>query len=211
MVNKYKIPNNCLAAIPPKLNPEVKAAVNEAALKRDLRLEKVQSQMGASLSALGRAFSALANLPHTEEESYVQAIEALNDGAKLLADIHHEQSLSRQNVISINLDQNLKKISSDAELDGWLFGENLHEKIKRAKQIEKSGEELRSSISRKPTKPEPKNLRNPPRQVVLGGQQPFRKKTRPFVKTQGPQSRRTRDYPYHYPQKTTSQSWRQHY
>lgn len=33
LMSKYKIPENCQSAAPPKLNPEIKAAVNETAIK----------------------------------------------------------------------------------------------------------------------------------------------------------------------------------
>lgn len=202
LLQKYRIPSNCPSAFPPKLNPEVKAAVNETALKRDQRLEKTQSQMGASLAALGQALSWL--IQPEENGQRLKIIEALSDGARLLADIHHEHSISRQNVISTNLDKSVKLIIENVELDGWLFGENLNERMKNAKQIEKSAEELKYKT--RPVKKvhtEAKNVRYPPRQPVLGGSQ--------FSKRQMTSARvrqQRRDQPQHYYQKRVSEKTR---
>lgn len=179
LLGKYKIPVNCTSAAPPKLNPEVKAAINEAALKRDERLEKVQLQMGVSLAALGKALSLLVSSSQSEEESRnLEIIEALSDGAKLLADIHHDQSVSRQNVVCVSLDKNLKKIIETTDIDGWLFGENLSEKMKNLKQIEKSGDFLKSRpIPMKKGKGDQKNYKIPLRQPqALGGTGNFRRR-----------------------------------
>lgn len=133
----------------------------------------MQSQMGASLAALGKALSLLVNLPQPKDK--LDIIEALSDGARLLADTHHEQSVSRQNVIATNLDKNIKTVTESIELDGWLFGVNLHERMKNAKQIEKSGEVLKPKpvLTRKFST---KNFRNPPRQQSLGGPQAYKKR-----------------------------------
>ncbi|XP_030761270.1 uncharacterized protein LOC115886315 [Sitophilus oryzae] len=178
VMEKYKVPKNCLSCSSPKLNPEVLAAINETAIKRDERLVKVQSQMGKSLAALGKALSMLISLEPQEGDQMIPIIEALSDGARLLADIHHEQSISRQNVVSFGLDKHLKEIVGTA-VDTWLFGENLGERIKNVKQIEKSGQELLKPkvLPLKKKTSDPKNSRAPPRRSsVLAGSQSFKRK-----------------------------------
>lgn len=59
LINKYPPVKNCWLMAAPKLNLEVKAAISEMSYRRDERLAKVQAQVGASLSAIGRALSRL--------------------------------------------------------------------------------------------------------------------------------------------------------
>ncbi|KAJ8911119.1 hypothetical protein NQ315_003294 [Exocentrus adspersus] len=174
LIKKYQIPQNLTAAQPPVLNPEIKAAVAEASITRDQRLEKTQNQMGKALAALGIAQTALLSMLKEEGGDRLrQVIETLNDAARLSADIHHDQSLSRQHVISLNLDRNVKDLIQNTTLDGWLFGENLSERFKAAKAIEKTGQELRAQQKMAPKAARPRtgseNLKPPPRQT-LGGQ-----------------------------------------
>ncbi|KAJ8926660.1 hypothetical protein NQ314_020963 [Rhamnusium bicolor] len=149
IIKKYPYPQNLTMVQPPKLNPEIKAAVTETSINRDRRLEKVQAQMGTSLSAL------------------------VNDAARLLADIYHEQSLSRQYVVSVNLDKNVRDLLHDASVDGWLFGDNLSERFKAAKAIEKTGQELKvqhkPSTSKFKSKTSSKNFKAPAGQGWVSG------------------------------------------
>ncbi|KAJ8964125.1 hypothetical protein NQ314_005121 [Rhamnusium bicolor] len=131
---------------PPKLNPEVRAAANELALKRDMRLIKIQAQMGACMSALGRALTLLLKegKDEGEERNNLPLMELIGDAVRLLADFHHEESEFRQNLVSLNLDKSLRDMLNNTSLDGWLFGDNLSDRLKTAKAIEKSGEELKT-------------------------------------------------------------------
>lgn len=101
-------------------------------------------------------------------------IEAINDGARLLAEVHHLQSVSRQGLISLGLDKGVKDLIQSTQLDGWLFGKELGDRFKAVKAIQKSGQELRGPkrIVSKPKVSVPKNRQGPPRQqVALGGSQ----------------------------------------
>lgn len=55
LLTKYPLPPNLSAAKPPQLNIELKSALPHASIKRDIRLEQVQSQMGLVFVALGKA------------------------------------------------------------------------------------------------------------------------------------------------------------
>lgn len=56
---KYPTPNNCVALAAPKLNAEILASANQATIQRDNRLVVIQHQVGAALSAVGKALSEL--------------------------------------------------------------------------------------------------------------------------------------------------------
>ncbi|CAG9772975.1 unnamed protein product [Ceutorhynchus assimilis] len=142
------------------------AAINEVSLKRDERLEKVQAQMGTSLAALGKALSMLMNraesLSETDDQ-LLEIIEAVSDGDKLLTDIYYNQSVSRQNAVSVNLDKSLKSFIENTDFDGWLFGTNLSKRLEQEKQIVKSGEELKLKVTpQKKPRMDSKNSQYPP-------------------------------------------------
>ncbi|CAH0549561.1 unnamed protein product [Brassicogethes aeneus] len=140
LILKYPRPKNCVLMAAPKLNFEVKAAVNQSTLKRDERLGATQTQVGASLAALGKALSVLLNM---DEDTNLPLIEAISDAARLLADVHFQESESRRALVSLTLQKDLKDTLINAAYDGWLFGEDLAERVKTAKAIEKSGQELK--------------------------------------------------------------------
>ncbi|XP_050312154.1 uncharacterized protein LOC126747509 [Anthonomus grandis grandis] len=57
IMEKYLPPENCKDLEPPKINPEVKAAISEPVLKRDERLVQFQQQAGAALVLVGSVLS----------------------------------------------------------------------------------------------------------------------------------------------------------
>lgn len=79
-------------------------AVGEAAKSRDARLATIQSQMGVALSALGKGLSKLIN-QESDNEIMRPYIEIISDAARILADIHHSQSLSRRSLVCLDLEK----------------------------------------------------------------------------------------------------------
>lgn len=148
---KYPVIGNCPLSAAPKLNLEVKASVSEAVTNRDSRLANLQSQIGAALSALGKALTILLD-EEDEKKNNLQVIELMSDAGRLMADLHHEKSKSRRVLISSDLNKTFKETLTDASLDGWLFGDNLGDRMKVAKALEKSSLELRTPGARKQTR-----------------------------------------------------------
>ncbi|KAJ8913473.1 hypothetical protein NQ315_013853 [Exocentrus adspersus] len=134
LMEKYLSPENCPLLNAPTVNPEVKAAVQEAILRRDARLAHLQQQIGASLSAIGLALTSMLK----NKDGDKQYIEMLGDAGRLLANIHHSESLSRRELISINLSRELKEPLTSTPITGLLFGTDLETRIKTAKDLEKS-------------------------------------------------------------------------
>lgn len=153
LIQKYPPPANCLAMDGLKLNPEIVAAVSEATLKRDERLRDKQVQLGASIASIGKALSLV--IKHaTEGGGDTQLVELLGDAGRMLCDIHHGDTLARRTILANGLNKNVKEVAETAPIDTWLFGDNLAERIKAAKAIERSSKDLqpvRSQI----TKPRP--------------------------------------------------------
>lgn len=118
----YPPAENCQNLGAPKLNEEVSSAISEAVIKRDARLADLQTQVGASLAAIGRVLSSM-----LEEEGGGDRgnIRLLSDAGRLLANLHHSESNSRRDLISLNLNRDLRHTINNATVDGWLFGDNL--------------------------------------------------------------------------------------
>ncbi|CAH0562876.1 unnamed protein product [Brassicogethes aeneus] len=95
---------------------EIKAAVNQSTLKRDESLGATQIQIGSSLAALGKALSVLLNM---DEETNLPLIEAISDAARLLADVHFQESESHRALVSLTLKKDLKDTLINAAYDGW--------------------------------------------------------------------------------------------
>nr|CAI5847049.1 unnamed protein product [Callosobruchus analis] len=91
LVKKYPPIANCKLVAAPLRNEEVKVTVSESVLKRDERLATVQSQVGACLSALGKALNLLLQDEEKEDSKHLQLIELLNNTARMLADVHYQE------------------------------------------------------------------------------------------------------------------------
>lgn len=195
LIEKYPSPENCLLLCPPKVNPEVKAAVPSQALRRDDRLVSRQEQIGAALAAIGATIS---NLLEEGGEDKLKHIEALGDAGRLLADVHYAESNSRRDLISINLNKSLKDTLNNACVDGWLFGSNLEERVKTSKELEKSSALLKqvkqTTPFKKPTQTIPLNARGP----LQRSSGDFRS-GRPQYPSPHPQQRRTYQLPVRRP------------
>ncbi|KAJ8980422.1 hypothetical protein NQ317_018814 [Molorchus minor] len=145
MLNKHLVPENLPGLLIPKLNPEVTAALSSQVLKRDERLVQKQQQLVTSISAIGKAISLMIEKQRGDDREY---IELLSNAGRLLCDFHHNETKIRRDLISINLNKDLRDTLTDAPIDQYLFGASLDERLKTAKILEKSSIELKpGSIS----------------------------------------------------------------
>lgn len=147
---------NCDLVAPPKLNPEVLLSMTDQHKARDSRLANMQNCLGASITAIGKALTILLK----EEgggENNIQLIEWLSDAGRLLTNAHHSQTESRKILVSADLNKNYKDTLTNASVDGWLFGENLTERVKAAKALERSSADLKPAKTHTKT-PNKKNL-----------------------------------------------------
>lgn len=144
LIKKYPVPENCPLIAPPKLNLAVASAISESVTRRDTRIATLQGQLGAAISAIG---SVITILLKKEEGENLSHVENLSDACRLLADMHHSESTSRRDLASYDLNKSLKETLNNVPVDGWLFGENLEERVKASKSI------ARSSLDLKSTKP----------------------------------------------------------
>ncbi|KAJ8916916.1 hypothetical protein NQ315_013386 [Exocentrus adspersus] len=130
LISKYPPPSNCQLLRASKLNPLVADALLDSVSRRGNRLQALQSQIGASISAIGAVLSSMLK----EEEgagSSKQYIQALSDAGRMLADILHAETISRT--------------LTEAPVDEWLFGANLEERVKAKKEMERTSLHLKAS------------------------------------------------------------------
>ncbi|XP_063896309.1 uncharacterized protein LOC135118385 [Helicoverpa armigera] len=146
LLKEYTIPENCTLLQAPKLNPEISAAVTEAARSRDKRVESVQQQLGQGIVALNKGLELLLD----DGKDRLQAVKFLSDSCRLLCDLHHHETEARKRFITPGLDKSFLNIMQDVDRDEMLFGNKLSDKIKATKVIEKHGLQIK-----KPT-PQPK-------------------------------------------------------
>ncbi|KAB0804972.1 hypothetical protein PPYR_01942 [Photinus pyralis] len=178
LLSCYLPPSNLKALEPPKLNLEVAAAINEPARNRDMRLLQFQKQLGSSLSALGYALSSLLE---QKGEADLRLVQPLSDAGKLLADLFSSYSSVRKELVSLGLKKELKETLNSVEVDTWLFGTNLDERVKASKNLEKISQELKPVKATTSSNRVSKNFKGTPHvNRVRRDQQPFRQPTRQY-------------------------------
>ncbi|KAJ8964279.1 hypothetical protein NQ314_005013 [Rhamnusium bicolor] len=171
LLEKHPPPENCPFLSAPKLNEVVAGASTQAVLRRDVRLSNLQNQLGAGMTAIGRAISAI--IPN-EEGGRLLAIEALGDASRLLLDIFNQETKARQDLVAINLNKDIKDVFDKVHADEWLFGANLEEKLKASKDLARSSLDLKINKPKntiRQTLRQSLNRRSPPRISYNPGRQ----------------------------------------
>lgn len=138
LCQQYAVPGNCDLLMAPTLNPEAKAALTSFNIKRDHALKDNQQQIGTALSALSQATELLIS-----KETPEKVLKPLSDACRLLCDYHNVQTKTRRNFVISAVKPELKDMLINTSRNEFLFGENLNEQIKTAKNIQKSGEGLK--------------------------------------------------------------------
>ncbi|XP_045492703.1 uncharacterized protein LOC123692103 [Colias croceus] len=140
LYKEYLVPNNCDLLLAPALNPEVKAALPEALIKRDTSLSYRQKQLGVALSAL----ATVTQMVIANETSKQKILKPLSDACRLLCDSHHAETRTRRKFVISSINTKLKDALIETKRDALLFGDNISDKLKAAKSIQQSGESLKN-------------------------------------------------------------------
>ncbi|KAI8420763.1 hypothetical protein MSG28_007977 [Choristoneura fumiferana] len=155
LTEKYLTPSNFPKAIAPKLNSELVAALSETMIKRDKKFEYRQNLIGKILSCLG---SLLTDIMKGNLNS-LKLIEGINDSAKILCNMYYYDNIVRKHLALSSLPGSVKQAIASAPTDTYLLGENLSERLKAAKAIERNGTLLQQS-KQPAKKPPPKTNLN---------------------------------------------------
>ncbi|XP_077263344.1 uncharacterized protein LOC143898093 [Temnothorax americanus] len=137
LLKKYGTPENCLFINPPKINPEVKASLNEAFITRDTRLVDKQEKVTVCLAVLG---TTLSDLLKGQSVDKLTLLERLSDIGRLLVDLQREETLTRRALILPNLNASVREALKATVVDEWLFGKQLEENLKTShiKKLQRS-------------------------------------------------------------------------
>lgn len=146
LVKKYPPPKNLDSLRAPEVNEEIVQILSQETLRKDKYLTIAQSQLCAATSAIGLSLNRILN----EDNELLRAIlPNLSDAGKLLTDLHHYLSISRRYGILPTIDGSIKHTIQNCNIDTKLFGSDLCDKVKSARELEKSSKDLRPSPSRK--------------------------------------------------------------
>lgn len=130
---------NDLSFEAPTLNPEFTGILIDTAKRRDAYLKKTQNTIGAALVALGSAISLMIK-PSSEDDLEVLARQW--DCAKLLMDAFEDKTRTRRKLIIPCVDKKWKSVLEATAPGKFLFGDELVEKLKLAKSVEKAGNDM---------------------------------------------------------------------
>lgn len=150
LLKAHAPPINCVLTDPPKLNEEIKVSINEKSKKRDDRIVEKQKKITACLALLG---SSIVDMIGSNKEgdgnpklsaTQIELIKKLNEAARLLADLQRDETQTRRSLILAALSSSQKETLETGEADEWLFGQKLGDRLKAAKSIVRSGNELKT-------------------------------------------------------------------
>lgn len=143
LLKQNPVPENCPLLQAPKLNPEILAAVSDSARYRDKRIESVQQQLGAGITALNKGLELLLE----SDKDRLVAVKHLSDSCRILCDLHFVETEARKKYVTPGLDKSFLTIIQEIDRDDMLFGNKLPEKIKASRAIEKQSLQIKKSAS----------------------------------------------------------------
>ncbi|XP_064076304.1 uncharacterized protein LOC135194629 [Vanessa tameamea] len=134
LLSEYMVPDNCKMLVAPILNPEAKAALTDATVKRDHALLDKQKQVGVALSALSQAIDEIISIANKEHK--LKILKPISDACRILCEVHNSDTKLRRNFVISAVNSSLKDTLMETGRDDYLFGTNLAERLKTAKTIQ---------------------------------------------------------------------------
>lgn len=144
LTKKYPFPDEFSAACSPKINPEIKQRLSDYNLKKDSFQVVAQEKLGRDIYAISLALTSLFNKDGNEIED---GISFLSDAGRMLIDVHHSMFLTRRSFITPVVNQLVKDVSYGTPVTNLLFGDELHTRIKIAKDVEKQSKDMEKPVS----------------------------------------------------------------
>lgn len=141
---KLPPPENFENLTSPQINAVLEKAISQSNLARDKKLSNCQALVAGSLSAIGQVLSSI--LTKEGEGGDRQHIELLNDAGRMLTDLWHSQTVTRRELIAINLTNEFQEANKEIPLDNSLFGQDLQERLKATKNLEDCGKTLKAKV-----------------------------------------------------------------
>jgi len=135
--NSYPLPENCFHVGAPKLNPEVEAATSDYCLERDKQLSSFQADIGTAVAALGLVSDELLS----SGDDSTGLLKPVSCAAQILLNTQFRISKHRRKLITPKQGI-LNKIAESSEIDEYLFGEDLRDRVKASEDLLKSGQAM---------------------------------------------------------------------
>jgi len=144
LLRNYPTPANCPMLTVPKLNAEIEVSLSESLRKKEEGFTTLQAQLSAGLSALGIGLSKALAVRSQNAALIDPWLKNMSDAGRILADLHHEVSLTRQKIVMpVIANPSIRKLAESSGVDKFLFGGDLSEKMKAVKEVEKSSHDLK--------------------------------------------------------------------
>ncbi|KAK2577092.1 hypothetical protein KPH14_001011 [Odynerus spinipes] len=141
LLNKYSPRINCTFINPPRINLEVKAAVDSKISKRDDRVSEKQEMIGAALAGIGKE---LTFIRKSNFDGKIAQLESLNNAARLLTDLQRDETEIRRSLILKNIKASFTDTLKDTTPGEWLFGKDISEKLIAAGFLQQSSKDLKT-------------------------------------------------------------------
>lgn len=180
----------------PKLNLEIVPLLTDIAKKRDQHFVDTQNCVGTAIAALGAAVSMLIDPPEDglDEDAFTDYI---SHAGQILTDVFHQQSVARKSFITPHLSKNVKPVVEAMISNEWLYGDNLKDKVKDVKEIEKACADIKvKTVHKTPAKARFQgNSKYPPANYRQVGPHQQQKHLRFKTKTYKPQQNASKTMP----------------
>ena len=75
-----------------------------------------------------------------------ETLETLSDASKIIADLQHDESVIRRNLILSSVDDSIKETLLATQIGEFVFGQDLEEKVKAAKALQCMAKDLKKSF-----------------------------------------------------------------
>lgn len=119
LTKKYLIPSNAVLLDAPKLNVELESLLSEEIILRDKRVEERQQHLGVALSAVTRVIDDILKKNYNS----LKVITTLSDAARILSDLHFQDTITRRKLITPSLEKNLAQTIDKVKRNEFLFGD----------------------------------------------------------------------------------------
>lgn len=140
LFQKYPRTGDCyLEAL--TINPEIRASLNKGALIRDKFFSITQNLTGSALSTLSLVVDPLLRRELSFKPK--RMLEHLWNTSQLLTEMHRGQTVARKACIVPSLEKPIASMLEKVEMNKFLFGDKLGEKIKESKLVSKISQEIK--------------------------------------------------------------------
>lgn len=158
LLKKFPPPENCIIIDPPKINLEVKSALDSTIIKRNERIVEKQAKIAAAIAGIAKVLSLTLE---KDSGNKLGLLERLSGVARLLVDLQRDETMIRRSLVLKNIRVSYRDTLKDTLWDEELFEKSLTEKLKSAKVLQQSSKDLKSSVKNKTENKISKNSQDP--------------------------------------------------